>query len=159
MKYVDVEFVLMPEYADEYVDEKTGETSKLPRLPNRKRETDAGYDVYSAEDGFVPAGGRRNFHTGVRLACPIGWFYSIRGRSGLGFNNVEPFIGTLDATYTGELRVLLSNASNKDYVIKKGDRIAQIIFEEQVSMRPRQVEEFSPEFDKRGIAGFGASGR
>jgi dUTP pyrophosphatase len=159
MRYVDVEFMLMPEYSGEYVCEKSGNRHTLPRLPDRKRETDAGYDCYSAEDGVVPAGGCRNFHTGVRLACPIGWFYSIRGRSGLGFSNVEPFIGTLDATYNGELRVLLSNASDKDFEIKKGDRIAQIIFEEQISMRPREVKEFSPEYDKRGVAGFGASGR
>ncbi len=154
---IRVEWKKMPGYSGNFVD-KDGNVQQLPKLPSKSRKTDAGYDVYSAMDGVIPAGGCMNFHSGVRLACSIGWFYSVRGRSGLGFKNIQPFIGTLDATYNGQLRILLLNHSDVDYTVHKGDRIAQIIFERQVEMDPVEVEEFSPEYDQRGIAGFGSSG-
>ena len=133
--------------------------TKFVKLPAKKRKEDAGYDIYSAEEAVIPAGGRRNFHTGVRLAVPIGWYYEIKGRSGLGFAGVEPFIGTLDATYNGFLRVLLFNLSEKDYQVYKGDRIAQILFHKQHEMLPVEVESFSDAYNKRGISGFGSSGK
>jgi deoxyuridine 5'-triphosphate nucleotidohydrolase len=160
-RVVRIEYKLMDSYSDEDGVEHIlkDEALKLPRLPTKSKREDAGYDVYSAQDGVVPGRGSCNFHTGVRVACPLGWFYSVRGRSGLGFKGVEPFIGTLDATYNGELRILLYNLSDQPYEVHKGDRIAQIILEEQIEMDPHLVDEFSPEYDKRGHAGFGSSGR
>jgi dUTP pyrophosphatase len=93
------------------------------------------------------------------MAVPYGWYYEIKGRSGLGFSGVQPFIGTLDATYNGFLRVLLFNLSNKDYQVNKGDRIAQILFHKQIEMISKEVTQFSPEYDKRGKSGFGSSGK
>lgn len=155
---VQVEFKLETEFI-----EKDGTIIKFEpefvKLPSKKRKEDAGYDIFSAVEAIIPAGGRHNFYTGVRLAVPFGWYYEIKGRSGLGFVGIEPFIGTLDATYNGFLRVLLFNLSDKDYQVNKGDRIAQILFHKQVEMRPREVEEFSPEYDKRGRSGFGSSGK
>ena len=155
---VRVEFKFIDEYVGEYVD-KDGNAQKLPKLPYKSSHEDAGYDVTSAESGLILPGESMNFHSGVRVACPLGWFYSIRGRSGLGFKGIQPFIGTLDATYNGQLRVLLFNFGNQPYQVNKGDRIAQIIFERQVEMDPVQVEEFSKEYDKRGTKGFGSSGK
>lgn len=157
-KHVRVEFKKMVEWNDFFVDDK-GLTHKLPKVPSRKRDTDAGYDVYAAEGGTIQPGESRNFHTGVRVAVPPGWFYSVRGRSGLGFKNVQPFIGTIDATYNGELLILLMNTGNEPHTVNKGDRIAQIIFEEQAHADFVEVEEFSPEYDQRGVAGFGSSGK
>ena len=148
----------MPEFACEFLD-GNGETQIVPKLPSKKRIQDAGYDVYSAEEGVVPAHGHHNFNTGIRLSVPEGWFYSVRGRSGLGFKNVQPFIGTIDATYNGHLRILLLNFGDKPLQVKVGDRIAQLIFEEQIEMRPKLVESFSEDYDLRGQAGFGSSGR
>ena len=129
------------------------------KLPSRKRREDAGYDLFSAEDILVPARGKIVIHTGVRLAVPLGWYYEIKGRSGLGFSGIFPFIGTLDATYNGYIRVMLLNYGDEDYQVHKGDRIAQILFHEQVEAEFVEVEEFSPEYDKRGANGFGSSGR
>lgn len=158
-KEIDIEWKKIDEFYSYYTDED-GETHQLPRFPTRNRSTDAGYDVYSAESGMVPPRSSKNFHTGIRLACPIGYFYSIRGRSGLGFKNVQPFIGTLDSGYNGELRILLINHSDEPHFVHKGDRIAQIIFEEQIDIgAATEVEEFSPEYDQRGQAGFGSSGK
>lgn len=157
-KTVRVEFKKIPEWSGHFIDQN-GLTHALPKLPDRKRTTDAGYDVYAAEDGVVQPGGSTNFHTGIRVAVPPGWFYSVRGRSGLGFKNVQPFIGTLDATYVGELLILLMNTGTEPHTVNKGDRIAQIIFEEQVHADYVEVDEFSPEYDQRGTAGFGSSGK
>lgn len=140
------------------------------QVPSKKRVEDAGYDVYSIEAGTVfPSHGlgydvvdenhKEVFRTGVRISVPLGYFISIRGRSGLGFKGLQPFIGTLDATYNGELVIMLENHSNLPYKVNKGDRIAQIIIEEQIIMETAEVEEFSPEYDKRGQAGFGSSGK
>lgn len=146
-------------FIESYVDEKGNEHILEGKLPTKSKREDAGYDVYSAQSGVVPPRGSANFHTGVRIACPLGWFYSVRGRSGLGFKGVQPFIGTLDATYNGELRILLYNLGDQPYEVHKGDRIAQIIIEKQYEMDPHLVEKFSPEYDKRGSAGFGSSGK
>lgn len=155
---VRVEFKLETQFTD-----KDGTVLEFDpefvKFPAKKRREDAGYDIFSAEEATIPAGGRRNFHTGVRLAVPMGWYYEIKGRSGLGFSGVEPFIGTLDATYNGFLRVLLFNFSDEDYHVHKGDRIAQILFHKQFEMLPVEVEEFSEAYNKRGVSGFGSSGK
>lgn len=157
MKSVRVEFKKMEEWGGYFTDDK-GEQHNLPKVPSRKRATDAGYDVYAAEGGTILPGESRNFHTGIRVAVPPGWFYSVRGRSGLGFKNVQPFIGTIDATYNGELLILLMNTGNEAHTVHKGDRIAQIIFEEQIHADFIEVDDFSAEYDQRGVAGFGSSG-
>lgn len=128
------------------------------KLPTKKRPEDAGYDIFSAESATISSKGYHVFHTGVRLAVPYGWYYEIKGRSGLGFKGICPFIGTLDATYSGLIRVLLYNLSDVDYHVNKGDRIAQILFHRQYEMIPFLVQEFSERYSKRGAAGFGSSG-
>ena len=57
------------------------------------------------------------------------------------------------------LLILLMNHGNLPYKVNKGDRIGQIVIEEQIEMEPVEVEEFSPEYDKRGRAGLGSSGK
>jgi dUTP pyrophosphatase len=157
MENVRVEFKLETEFVND-----DGTVIKFDpehvKLPAKKRDEDAGYDVFSAEEGIIPSKGFQAFHTGVRLAVPFGWYYEIKGRSGLGFKGVCPFIGTLDATYNGFIRILLFNLSDEDYQVNKGDRIAQVLFHRQYEMIPFLVNEFSEKYDKRGRAGFGSSG-
>lgn len=157
MENVRVEFKLEKQFV-----EKDGSIIEFEpefvKLPSKKRDEDAGYDLFSAEEGLVPSKGFANFHTGVRLAVPFGWYYEIKGRSGLGFKGVCPFIGTLDATYNGYIRVMLFNFGDEDYKVNKGDRIAQILFHRQYEMIPFEVTEFSDKYSKRGRAGFGSSG-
>tara|TARA_R100001244_G_scaffold25113_4_gene25588 strand:- start:53484 stop:53927 length:444 start_codon:yes stop_codon:yes gene_type:complete len=128
-------------------------------LPSKKRQEDAGYDIYTIETKIIPARSILSFSTGIRAACPLGWFMSIRGRSSLGFKGIKPFIGTLDAGYNGELKVLLENFGDEPYQVNKGDRIAQLILERQTEVKFVEIEEFSPEYNKRGTDGFGSSGK
>lgn len=154
---------------------------KDAKLPTRNRLTDAGYDLYSIEDAVVPAAHPPTLwesfkawltgeplelantmvtvHTGIAISCPAGHYYTIDGRSGLAIRGIMPFRGIIDSGYTGEILVILLNHSNKPYVIKKGDRVAQLITHNMIDVLFEQVDEFSPEYNTRGTKGFASSGR
>jgi len=128
--------------------------------PYRKRPTDAGYDIYSIEGGVVPSRGALNIPTGIAISVKRGNFYTITGRSGLGIHKlIVPFNGTLDATYIGEVCVLLLNFSDEDYHFKKHERIAQILFWDQRDVKLLEKKQFSQDYNQRGTAGFGSSGK
>ena len=128
-------------------------------LPSRRRNTDAAYDVYSIEDATVPPHGMKNINTGVIVTAPPGYYITVEARSSLGKIGIIPMRGIIDATYTGELMVILTNQTNDEYHVHKGDRIAQIILNEQLHMDFVEVDEFSAEYNKRGTQGWGSSGR
>lgn len=128
--------------------------------PYRKRPEDLAYDIFASDDGFIPAWGSTIIPTGIAISVKRGNYYTIEGRSGLGTNdNLVPFRGQIDSTYTGELKVKMYNLSNNCYNFKKHERIAQIAYHEQIDAVHTQVENFSPEYCKRGSAGFGSSGK
>ena len=91
------------------------------------------------------------------MFIPNGYYGEICPRSGLAVrNSILAFNGTIDSGYLGIIYVLLFNLSDKEYFIKKGDRIAQIIFKkfENVSFSFCELT-----FDTdRGVKGFGSSG-
>lgn len=129
------------------------------KYPYRKRTTDAGHDIFSIESVVIPHLGMANVHTGIHIACPAGWYYTVEGRSSLWAKNIMPYRGIIDPTYTGELRVAMLNASETDYQVNKGDRIAQIILHKVHDFDLAPVDQFNPEYSKRGEDGFGSSGR
>lgn len=129
------------------------------RIPFRKRVTDAGYDLYSVEDLGLAPGRATLVRTGIKIACPQGFYYTIEGRSSLWMQGIFPNRGIIDATYTGEVIVSLVNVTDSVFQIKEGDRVAQIILHRQYDAAFEVVEKFSPAYDKRGTAGFGSSGK
>lgn len=129
------------------------------KLPYRKRITDAAYDIFAYEDKVLPPKRLTKISTGIALACPPGFYFTIEGRSGLGMKEIVPFRGIIDATYTGELLIGLINHSDAEYSIKKFDRIAQVIVQRQLDMEIVVIDKFSSNYDQRGEAGFGSSGR
>jgi dUTP pyrophosphatase len=132
---------------------------KDARIPCRKRLTDAGYDVASIEDVIIKPHNTMNIKTGIIVVCPPGFYITIDGRSGMWTNGVTPFRAIIDGTYTGEMMVRLMNISDKEYHVKKYDRIAQMIIHEVINAAFDEVKEFSAEYNQRGEAGFGSSGR
>jgi dUTP pyrophosphatase len=70
-----------------------------------------------------------------------------------------PSHGIIDAGYCGELQVALFNYTNDPYEVKKYDRVAQIILHKVYNFDLALVDEFGPDYNSRGIAGFGSSGR
>jgi dUTP pyrophosphatase len=129
------------------------------KLPYRGRTTDAGYDVYAVENKIILPREMTAVHTGLCVACPPGWYYTVEGRSGLYQKRIVPNRGIIDATYCGELIIVLSNWSDVSYEVKAGDRIAQIILHKAYHIDVVEVSDFGPDYNQRGTAGFGHSGR
>ena len=129
------------------------------KIPSRSRVTDAGYDLYSIEKVILPPQVATIIRTGVKISAPPGYYYTIEGRSSLWSKGIFPNRGVIDATFTGEIVVSLINVNNEDYIVNIGDRIAQILIHEQHSAYFDVVAEFSPEYNVRGVNGFGSSGK
>ncbi len=97
--------------------------------------------------------------TGLHIALPDGYEAQVRPRSGLALKygvTVLNTPGTIDADYRGELKVLLVNFSNEDFVIRDGERIAQMVVAryEQVDFEPVSVLDET----ERGEGGYGHTG-
>ena len=132
---------------------------ELAKLPFRQRDTDAGYDIYSIENVILPIHGAMLIKTGIQIAAPPGYYYTIEGRSSLWRQGIFPNRGIIDSTYCGEVVVSLVNVNGNPFEIAIGDRIAQIILHKQYDAKFEIVENFSDLYNQRGTAGFGSTGR
>lgn len=127
--------------------------------PFRKRDTDAGYDLSSVSDVKIPPRSFCMIPTGLQISPPPGYYYTIEGRSGMIRDGIIARRGVIDATYTGDIFVILYNSTDQDYYVRCGDRVAQIIVQEIQHCDFIEVDEFSEEYDRRGKDGWGASGK
>ena len=121
---------------------------------------DAGADLKSTEDLVVPAGGRQLVKTGIKIAMPDGYVGLVHPRSGLAAKHGITVLntpGTVDAGYRGEIMVTLLNTSNEPFEVRRGDRIAQLLFQRIDRADFIAVSEL-PE-SARGDGGFGSSGK
>ena len=127
-------------------------------MPVRSSPLAAGFDLASAQDLVIPAnGGRDMVKTDVAVACPPGTYGRVAPRSGLAKKKgIDVGAGVVDADYRGNVGVILFNFGHEDFVIRKGDRIAQLILE-VVCMAPA-LEVDDLEETERGDAGFGSTG-
>ena len=126
-------------------------------VPTRAFATDAGLDLYSPTDIWVPHQGVTFIDTGVHVEICDGYAGEVRGRSGLSRRGVMVATGTIDSHYRGSLGIVLYNVSGEDYHIHAGDRIAQLVIEP--ALRPRvEVVDVLPDTDRAG-GGFGSTGR
>jgi dUTP pyrophosphatase len=132
------------------------EKAKLPAL---SKPFDAGYDISSVEDYILQARSVTDIKTGLRISVPPGFYLTMEGRSSLFKHSIEPLRGIIDATYTGELIITLSNTSDKAYMIRSGERVAQLIVHKVYHFDFVEVEDFSIPYRIRGTEGFGSSGR
>lgn len=131
----------------------------LAKLPFRKRDTDAGYDLFSVEDKTLAPGRATLVHTGIKIAAPPGFYYTIEGRSSLWLIGISPNRGIVDAAYVGEVVVSLVNNTETPYEVKAGDRVAQLILHRQYHAEFAEVDSFSPDYCTRGTNGFGSTGK
>jgi dUTP pyrophosphatase len=129
------------------------------KMPTKAYDSDAGWDLYASEDIDIPNGMRKTVKTGVSMAIPDGYVGLIWPRSGLSVKSgVDVLAGVIDASYRGEIMVCLLNTDTHNWVnFKKGDRIAQILFQEVPKFRLYQVAELDT--TKRAEGGFGSSGK
>ena len=98
--------------------------------------------------------------TGLFMEIPVGYEGQVRPRSGLAIKSGITVLnspGTIDADYRGEVKVILINLSDQDFVIKSGDRIAQLVIAKCEQMEVVEVETLSE--TERGSGGFGHTGK
>ena len=127
-------------------------------VPTRGSDRSVGYDLYSSEDAMVPCqAGRALVGTGITVVLPEGVYGRVAPRSGLAVKHcINVGAGVIDPDYTGEIKVVLFNHGEKDFEIKKGDRIAQLVLER---CETPPIEEISiVEDTERGSGGFGSRG-
>lgn len=105
-------------------------------------------------------GERMLIPTGLTLALPPGWEAQIRPRSGLAFKHGITVLnapGTIDADYRGEVGVLLINLGPEPFIIRRGERIAQMVVAPVAQATWHQVADLAS--SARGAGGFGHTGR
>ena len=129
-------------------------------LPTRGSSFAAGLDLSSAVNQTIPAGQRALVATDLSIACPPGTYARVAPRSGLAYKHgIDVGAGVIDADYRGPLGVILFNFGDSDFVVKQGDRIAQLILEQIILPDVEEcVDEELPKVGERGTAGFGSTG-
>jgi dUTP pyrophosphatase len=121
----------------------------------------AGMDLYAAveQDLTIKPGEWKLVPTGFVMAVPEGYEAQVRPRSGLALKQGVSVLntpGTVDADYRGEVGVILMNHSKQDLVVKRGDRIAQMIINKIEHVQVEEVAEITE--TSRGSGGFGHTG-
>ncbi|MBZ5587070.1 MAG: dUTP diphosphatase [Acidobacteriia bacterium] len=130
-------------------------------LPRYLTPGAAGADVAAAvtSDLVLAPSERIAVPTGLVLAVPAGYEVQVRPRSGLALRHgvsVANAPGTVDSDYRGELMVILVNLGRESYVIRRGERIAQLVVAPVVQAAFSERDELPP--SDRGAGGFGSTG-
>jgi dUTP pyrophosphatase len=130
-------------------------------LPERATPHAAGYDVRSSEKDFeLEPGEIRAVSTGLIMELPPGVECQVRPRSGLAARygiTLPNSPGTIDPDYRGELQVLMQNTGREGVTIRRGHRIAQLVFARFEA--PEVMETQSLTETERGAGGFGSTGK
>ena len=131
-------------------------------VPTYAKPGDAACDLYAVENVQIPVRGIRLIHCGFAMEMPEGFEAQIRPRSGLAVKygiTVLNSPGTVDWGYRGEIMVPLINHGDKPFVIKPGDRIAQMKFAPVYRGHFLDVGENELSLTNRGQGGMGHTGR
>ena len=132
--------------------------SDTVKTPLKGYPNSAGYDLFTDKSIRVMSKSRGLVSTGFKISIPKGFYGQIFPSSGMALmNGIMAFNGTIDSGYLGIVYVLLFNFLTNDFLVEKGNRIAQIIFRRCENVSFLKVENLT--FDsERGVKGFGSSG-
>lgn len=130
-------------------------------LPQYATSYAAGLDVRAdnAEPIVLKPLARAMVPTGLYLEIPAGYEVQVRPRSGLAAKKGITVLnapGTIDADYRGEVCVILVNLSSEDFVVERGERIAQLVLAKHEVIEWEEVSELGD--SERGAGGFGSTG-
>lgn len=143
------------------LDQRLGKSIPLPQYATNGSAAMDLRAVIDEEEKIIKSG--ESFLVGTGLAFHIAdpnYCALVLPRSGLGFKNgivLGNLVGLIDSDYQGELKVPLWNRSKEDFVLKLGERIAQMLIVPVMQVELNQVQEFSQE-SQRGEGGFGHTG-
>jgi dUTP pyrophosphatase len=127
--------------------------------PRPAHAGDAGLDLHAARDTVLEAGERALVETGIAVAIPPGWAGFVVPRSGLALRHGVTVLngpGLIDSGYRGEIKVLLINHGTERALLRRGDRIAQLVIQPVATVALEEVEALPP--SDRGAGGFGSTG-
>ena len=131
-------------------------------LPFYATKGSAGMDVYSNEELELEPLSTTIVKTGLFVKIPEGYEIQVRPRSGLSAKSklrIANSPGTIDSDYLGEIGIIIDNISDTyHHLIKKGERIAQLVLKKVEQIEWEEVEEFS-ETTERNTGGFGSTGK
>ncbi len=125
-------------------------------VPAQKHAGDAGWDLATPEAVTLQPGEILTISLGIAAEFPVGYVALFRDRSSLGARGIVVFAGVVDASYRGEWKVVLHNASPEVFTAAAGDRIAQCVFLALPDVTVTEVGEMTP--TTRGEGGFGSTG-
>ena len=141
---------------------KIKKLSEGAKIPTRSHQTDSGLDLYASEDVSVYRG--TLIPTGIAVDIPPGYEGTIRPRSGLtSRTGLRVQLGTVDAGYNGELKVISDcipkgDYGDQSYEVWAGDKIAQLVISPIETPVVEVVDDFDSE-SERGENGFGSTGK
>jgi dUTP pyrophosphatase len=127
------------------------------RIPKRANDHAAAYDLYSDEYVTLEPGKVTAVDIGIATEFPPGYAGLVWDRSGMGKKGIHVFGGVVDCDYRGEWIVLLLNSTDEPYEVAKGDRIAQVVFQQVVAWPVFEVQTLHA--SDRGANGFGSTGK
>ncbi len=128
-------------------------------IPDYAHIGDAGMDLYSIEDIVIEPMEWKKVNTGLIMELPKGTEGQVRSKSGIAYNYgvfVLNSPGTVDENYRGEIGVILYNLNKTPFVIKKGQKIAQLVINKVCYCKTKESEIMST--SSRGVGGFGSTG-
>ena len=128
--------------------------AKLPRYGHRG---DAGLDLFAGVDQVLKAGQIVPVPTGIVTAIPFGYVGLIWDKSGISLQSVHRLAGVVDSGYRGEIKVVMANLGQEDFVIEKGMKIAQMLIQAVADVEVVEAENL--EDTSRGSGGFGSTGK
>ncbi len=135
--------------------------NQAPGLPQKATALSSGFDLLASNDReiIINPGERALIPTGIAIELPPGYEAQIRPRSGLAWKYGITLLntpGTIDADYRGELKIILINLGRERFVVRKGDRIAQMVICQLPQAELEETDQLTP--TERNNGGFGHSG-
>lgn len=135
---------------------KIDEKAKTPTRGSREA---AGYDLYALEDVEIRPGEKHRFNTGIAIELPMGYFASIKSRSGTSWKRDLEIVGgsgTVDSDYRGPVKVPMRNMGDEPVNVIAGNRIAQLVIQKHEVVEWEEADELNE--TERGEGGFGSTG-
>ena len=135
---------------------KLAEEAKVPKV---EHHGDAGFDLYANENTALKPGERKLISTGIAMSFEKGYEAQVRPKSGLAIKHGLSLVntpGTIDSGYRGEVKVILINHGEEEYLVEKGKKIAQVVFNKIEEPEIEEVEDLDE--TTRGEGGFGSTG-
>lgn len=132
-------------------------TEQGAKMPDKKYDNDAGYDLYAVFPVEINPGEEKEVRAGIAVEMPDDVWVEVRGKSSLNQLGVLVLPGVIDAGFRGELSAFLLNTSQESFLIQRWQKFAQIVFHPRIGVHFISSKELAS--SERGDKGFGSTGR